>query len=73
MKQFNEGDVVISGTGQAGSIVQISGSDCWVLLCNRDIWVGSPHQVRHPQDQADLDAAPLNVERKPAPFVRSDR
>jgi len=73
MKQFKDGDVVICSTGQAGTVIQFSGSDTWVLLANRDIWVGAPHKMRFPQDQADLDAAPLNVERKPVPFTRSDR
>jgi hypothetical protein len=59
---FREGDVVICGSGQAGSLVQ-EGSDVWVLLTNGDIWTGPENRIRHPQDQADLDAAPLEVEK----------
>ena len=60
---FHEGLVLICGSGQAGSVVQIDGSNLWVLLNNGDIWVGPQHQCRTPQDEADLAACPLNVER----------
>ena len=63
MKDFIEGEVVICGTGQAGSIIEVDGTNVWVFLANADIWVGPFHQCRYPQDQADLDAAPFNVER----------
>jgi hypothetical protein len=60
---FHEGGVVICGSGQAGSIVEVDGSNVWILLNNGDIWVGPFHQCRYPQDEADLAACPLNVER----------
>jgi len=60
---FEEGSVVICGTSQAGTITDIFKRNVWVLLQNGDIWVGSVGQIRFPQDQADLDACPLNVER----------
>jgi len=63
MSDFVEGVVVICGSGQAGSIVQIDGRDVWVLLRNGDVWVGSSNQCRIPQDEADLNACPLDVER----------
>ncbi len=73
MGNFNDGDVIICSSGQAGTIAEIIGKDAWVLLANRDIWVGSLSQCRYPQDQADLDAAPLHVERTPAKMVRPER
>lgn len=63
MNEFIDGNVVICDTGQAGSICQISGRDIWVLLRNGDIWIGQTNRVRFPQDQADLDAAPVDVDR----------
>ena len=63
MDSFEEGNVVIVSTSQAGTLIQIVKNDVWVLLTNRDIWTGPLHGIRYPQDQADLDAAPLNVER----------
>lgn len=76
MGEFVEGSVVISGTGQSGSVIQISGKEIWILLQNHDIWVGDSHQVRFPQDAADLAACPLNVDRIekkiPAPDFRED-
>jgi hypothetical protein len=63
MNDFVEGVVVICGTGQAGTIVEVIGRDIWVLLRNNDVWVGPMNQCRFPQDQADLDAAPIDVER----------
>lgn len=61
--QFKEGSVVICNTGQAGTLVQIAGKEVWVLLRNSDVWVGQVHHIRSPQDQADLDACPIDVER----------
>jgi hypothetical protein len=63
MNEFVEGDVIICGTGQAGSIVECFKRDVWVLLRNNDIWVGPTSHIRHPQDEADLNACPLDVER----------
>ena len=71
-KEFIEGDVVICGSGQAGTVIQ-SGRDVWVFLRNGDVWTGPAHQIRFPQDQADLDAAPINVERLEAKRVIQDR
>lgn len=69
MNGFEEGSVVICSTGQAGTITEISGRDVWILLRNNDIWVGPVNQCRLPQDQADLDAAPIDVERLEKKFV----
>ena len=63
MTDFEEGSVVICSTSQAGTLVQVAGKDVWVLLANGDVWVGQAHHIRYPQDQADLDACPLNVDR----------
>lgn len=62
MSAFNEGDVVIVGTGQAGTIHHI-GNDVWVLLANTIVWYGSIGQIRHPQSPEDLAACPLDVDR----------
>ena len=63
MDSFEEGSVVILATTiQIGTIVHL-GKDAWVLLKCGDIWVGNPRELRFPQDQADIDACVLNVER----------
>jgi len=62
MSDFQEGEVVIVKTGQVGTLIQ-EGSDVWVLLQNGDIWTGPVHGVRYPQDEADLEACPMEVER----------
>lgn len=60
---FEEGSVVIlARTLQIGTIVHM-GKDIWLLLTCGDIWVGNPREVRFPQDQADLDACVLTVDR----------
>lgn len=64
MKNFSEGDVVISTVqGQAGTVIQVADGEVWVLLRNGDLLTGPIHQIRFPQNQADLDAAPVDVER----------
>lgn len=63
MNEFVEGNVVICTTHQAGTLIHIKLKSVWVLLANGDIWVGNIHDVRLPQDQADLDSCPFNVER----------
>lgn len=75
---FEEGSVVICSTGQAGTLTQVIGGDVWVLLANKDLWVGTTTQIRYPQDRADLDACPLEVERLekrgiPKPNKRSNQ
>jgi hypothetical protein len=62
MSDFQEGDVVICGTGQSGTLVQ-EGSNVWILLRNGDLWTGPENRIRHPQDEADLEACPMEVER----------
>jgi preprotein translocase subunit YajC len=62
MKKFEIGDVVIVGTGQAGTIVSV-GKNIEVLLINKDIWYGFESQVRYPQDAADLAACPLEFDK----------
>lgn len=63
MKEFAEGEVIIVGSGQAGTVVEVDGSNVWVLLNNGDIWVGPFHQCRYPQNEEDLASCPINVER----------
>lgn len=64
---MREGDVVIVGdTGQVGTLTYIGGpGQTQVLLRNGDVWTGDLNRLRLPQDQAEVDAAPLNVERVP--------
>ena len=73
--EINEGTVVIVSTGQAGTYIGDTAGGAMVLLTNGDIWVGHPGTMREPQDQADLDAAPLNFDRfegrEKAPVKRS--
>lgn len=70
MSDFAEGVVVICcDTGQAGTIIENVGRNVWVLLRNSNIWVGSTSMCRLPQDQADLDAAPIDVERSEKPRI----
>ena len=64
MNDFVEGDVVICcDSGQAGTIIESNKREVWVLLRNGNIWVNSANMLRMPQDQADLDACPIEVER----------
>lgn len=63
MNEINEGDVVICGSGQAGTLACEGKDSVCVLLRNGDLWYGPIHQCRKPQDQADLDAAPIDVDR----------
>lgn len=63
MSNLSEGDVVICSTGQAGTLIQIIGKDIWVLLTNGDIWTGQLHGARLPQNEEDLAACPLNIDR----------
>lgn len=60
--EIKEGDVVIVGTGQAGTLIN-TGSQFAVLLRNGDLWYGHPGLVRIPQSQEDLDAAPIEFDR----------
>ena len=63
VQNFEEGDVVICGTSQAGTLIQIAQDKAWVLLANLDIWYGDAKQCKYPQDQAHLDACPREVDR----------
>lgn len=62
-KDLKEGDVVIVSTSQPGTLCGLIGTQATVFLTNGDMWYGSVNQIRHPQDQADLDAAPINIDR----------
>jgi hypothetical protein len=62
MVEFKEGEVVIIGTGQAGTVISLNKDYC-VLLANGDLWYGFESQMRYPQSKEDLDACPLNVDR----------
>ncbi len=61
--ELEEGHVVIVSTSQAGTIVQLCGTDAWVLLQNNDLWVGPQKQCQFPQSREHLDACPVDVER----------
>ena len=57
------GDVVIScGSGQCGTLVDVIGDMAWVLFRNGDVSVGPKKMLRIPQDQADQDSCPIDVE-----------
>ncbi len=60
---MNEGDVVICATGQAGTCTQITGDSIEILLRSGELWHGPKSQCRLPQSEADLAAAPVDVER----------
>ena len=60
---FQEGDVVICSTGQAGTVVQLASNQAWVLLANGDFWIGMPNSLRKPQDAEDLALCTLDVDR----------
>ncbi len=62
MNEFVEGSVIICGSGQSGSVIQICG-DIWILLLNNDIWIGPSNMCRFPQYEEDLKNCPLEVER----------
>ena len=62
MVKFKEGDVIICGTSQAGTVIQINGRNLMVLLTNGLIWKGSDGHCYHP-DADVLAAAPLEVDR----------
>lgn len=62
MTEFNEGDVVIVQTGQAGTVIQAIGRDLMVLLANGNIWQGNDGHCYHPADDV-LALAPLEVDR----------
>ena len=72
MDKLNEGSVVICDSGQIGCIVQLDGQQAFVLLKNMGIWHGIVNRLREPQDQADIDACPLEIERK-VKFDKVDR
>ena len=63
MNDFMVGEVTICNTGQAGTITDIIRREVWVLLRNNDIWGGPLSHIRKPQDEADLSACPIDVER----------
>ena len=73
MRSFEENDVLIVKTQQAGTVVQVNGKDIWLLLRNNDVWVGPSHDARFPQDQADLDACKVDVERLEVKRTPADR
>ena len=58
---FKEGDVVICGSGQAGTVIQVGKTSITVMLRNTEMWIGSPFQCRFPQSDEDLASCPLEV------------
>ena len=73
MSKFKEGDVVICSTTQAGTVIGLAGRDVSILLANGEMWHGIDSHVRHPQDEADLAACPLNVERLEPKIIKSPK
>lgn len=60
---MHEGDVVLLlSSGQAGTITSLTNESASVLLRNGYLWHGPVSQLRFPQSQEDLDAAPIDVE-----------
>lgn len=62
MIKYNEGDVVIVGTQQAGTVISLYKQYC-VLLANGNLWYGFESQMHYPTNQEELDACPLEVDR----------
>jgi hypothetical protein len=69
---FKEGSVVIVDTGQSGCLTHLDGNEASVLLLNLEMWHGMTNRLRLPQNQEDLSACPLNVE-KEIPLKRISR
>jgi hypothetical protein len=69
---LKEGSVCICDTGQSGTLTHLDGKEASVLLLNLEMWHGITNRLRLPQDQADLNACPLNVERE-VPMKRVSR
>lgn len=63
MKEILVGEVVITGSGQAGTYIGIESGQACVLLANGCFWYGNPREMRLPQSSEDLAAAPLEVDR----------
>lgn len=64
------GEVVICGSSQAGTVVLEAEGSVWVLTRSKDIWIGPKSQCRAPQNQEDLDACPLVVERQATKLLK---
>ena len=64
--EFNEGDIVITSTGQAGCVQWQIGQEVSVLLRNGNIWIGNAHSCRKPQSQEELDMCPIDIQEQPA-------
>ncbi len=62
-QDLKEGDIVICDTGQSGCLTHLDGNGASVLLLNLCMWHGPVHGLRKPQDDADLSACPLEVDR----------
>lgn len=60
---MKEGDLTIVDTGQAGTVVQVSGTTIQVLLRSGEIWAGEVSRCREPQSPEDLAVAPIEVPR----------
>ena len=69
---IKEGSVVICDTAQSGCVTHLDGSEASVLLLNLEMWHGMTNRLRLPQNQEDLNACPLNVE-KEIPLKRISR
>lgn len=55
--------VIVSDTGQAGTVLWTSADRVSVLLRNGEVWYGPVSMVREPQSPEDLSAAPIDVPR----------
>lgn len=63
MSKIKEGDVVMTPTQQAGTLVDIGKDRVCVLLANLDLWFGPYSQVWLPTSQEELDSALVEVDR----------
>lgn len=63
MAQLKDGDVVIVGSGQAGTVIENVRGSVVVLLANYDLWTGPSTQVHIPTSPEELAQAPLEVDR----------
>lgn len=55
--------MILCGTGQAGTVISVTGDSMMVLLRNGEIWNGPTKMCYVPQSASELAAAPVEVER----------
>jgi len=62
MIKYEEGEVVIVGTGQAGTVIGLY-KQYIVLLANGNLWYGFESQMHRPTSREELDLCPLETDR----------